>query len=311
MSKTRRSPRSRYPAYLVIIAAILMAAVGGLRARWNTLDDAQGIPDIPEGSTSVFYVDVGQGDCELIRTPGGETILIDAGTNATGDELVAYIQSMGIQKIDKLIATHPHEDHIGGMDEVVNAFTIGDVYLPKVADSQTPTTKTYERLLTAISDKGLQITQGQGGMTVLEEEGVKLEFLAPNSDLYSGLNSYSIVAKLTCGEKSFLFTGDAEEDSEEEMVALGYDLQSDVLKCGHHGSSTSTCDAFLQAVQPKYAVISCGLDNDYGHPHRETMQKLNRAGTTIYRTDEMGTILAECDGTEIRFQTGLKSLVKD
>ena len=312
MSQSRkRPPRSRYPAYLVVIAAVLLAAVGGLRTRWTTLDDPPIAPAIPIGSTSVFYIDVGQGDCELIRTPGGKTILIDAGTNATGDELVAYLQGMGVQKIDKVIATHPHEDHIGGMDEVVNAFPIEDIYLPRVAERQTPTTKTYERLLTSISGNGLQITQGKGGMTVLEEEGVKLEFLAPNSDSYSELNSYSIVAKLTCGEKSFLFTGDAEVDSEEEMVDLGYPLQSDVLKCGHHGSSTSTSDAFLQAVQPTYAVISCGLDNDYGHPHRETMQKLNRAGVAIYRTDEMGTILAECDGTEIRFQTGLKSLVKD
>ena len=119
--------------------------------------------------------------------------------------------------------------------------------------------------------------------------------LAPNADSYADLNSYSIVAKLTCGQKSFLFTGDAEADSEEEMLHAGYDLRSDVLKCGHHGSSTSTSAAFLQAVQPTYAVISCGVDNDYGHPHRETLDKLNDAGVQIYRTDEQDTILAVCD----------------
>lgn len=224
--------------------------------------------------------------------------------------MVQYLEQLGVEQIDTLIATHPHEDHIGGMDEVVNAFPIGDVYLPKVADSQTPTTRTYERLLEAIADKGLSITPGRGGMTILDDDGIKLEFLAPNADSYADLNSYSIVAKLTCGQKSFLFTGDAEADSEEEMLHAGYDLRSDVLKCGHHGSSTSTSAAFLQAVQPTYAVISCGVDNDYGHPHRETLDKLNDAGVQIYRTDEQDTILAVCDGTDVTFQTGLGSLVK-
>lgn len=311
MSKRPSRTVRRVSSWLVVAAILIIASVSGIRLHWNDiLSNATDAVAIPEGSTSVYFIDVGQGDCELIRTPDGQNILIDAGTNATGDKLVQYLEQLGVEQIDTLIATHPHEDHIGGMDEVVNAFPIGDVYLPKVADSQTPTTRTYERLLDAIADKGLSITPGRGGMTILDDDGIKLEFLAPNADSYADLNSYSIVAKLTCGQKSFLFTGDAESDSEEEMLHAGYDLRSDVLKCGHHGSSTSTSAAFLQAVQPTYAVISCGVDNDYGHPHRETLDKLNDAGVQIYRTDEQDTILAVCDGTDVTFQTGLGSLVK-
>lgn len=311
MSKRPSRTVRRVSSWLVVAAILIIASVSGIRLHWNDiLSNATDAAVIPEGSTSVYFIDVGQGDCELIRTPDGQNILIDAGTNATGDKLVQYLEQLGVEQIDTLIATHPHEDHIGGMDEVVNAFPIGDVYLPKVADSQTPTTRTYERLLEAIADKGLSITPGRGGMTILDDDGIKLEFLAPNADSYADLNSYSIVAKLTCGQKSFLFTGDAESDSEEEMLHAGYDLRSDVLKCGHHGSSTSTSAAFLQAVQPTYAVISCGVGNDYGHPHRETLDKLNDAGVQIYRTDEQDTILAVCDGTDVTFQTGLGSLVK-
>ena len=311
MSKRPSRTARRVSSWLVVAAILIIASVSGIRLHWNDiLSNATDAAVIPEGSTSVYFIDVGQGDCELIRTPDGQNSLIDAGTNATGDKLVQYLEQLGVEQIDTLIATHPHEDHIGGMDEVVNAFPIGDVYLPKVADSQTPTTRTYERLLDAIADKGLSITPGRGGMTILDDDGIKLEFLAPNADSYADLNSYSIVAKLTCGQKSFLFTGDAESDSEEEMLHAGYDLRSDVLKCGHHGSSTSTSAAFLQAVQPTYAVISCGVDNDYGHPHRETLDKLNDAGVQIYRTDEQDTILAVCDGTDVTFQTGLGSLVK-
>ena len=311
MSKRPSRTVRRVSSWLVVAAILIIASVSGIRLHWNDiLSNATDAAVIPEGSTSVYFIDVGQGDCELIRTPDGQNILIDAGTNATGDKLVQYLEQLGVEQIDTLIATHPHEDHIGGMDEVVNAFPIGDVYLPKVADSQTPTTRTYERLLDAIADKGLSITPGRGGITILDDDGIKLEFLAPNADSYADLNSYSIVAKLTCGQKSFLFTGDAESDSEEEMLHAGYDLRSDVLKCGHHGSSTSTSAAFLQAVQPTYAVISCGVDNDYGHPHRETLDKLNDAGVQIYRTDEQDTILAVCDGTDVTFQTGLGSLVK-
>ena len=257
----------------------------------------------------IYYLDVGQADCQFIELPSGETILIDAGDRGTADELPGYLRELGVTDIDILIATHPHADHIGGMADVVENFDIGKIYMPKVADSQIPTTKTYENLLQAVQDKGLQITQAQGGMTILEQDGTKLEFFSPNREEYSDLNDYSIVTKLTYGDTSFLFTGDAEEEPEQDMLSRSaYDLSSTVLKMGHHGSSTSSTEAFLDAVNPQIAIISCGQDNDYGHPHEETLEKLQDRQITTYRTDEQGTILATTNGQTVEIETGLPSV---
>lgn len=256
----------------------------------------------------VYYLDVGQADSQLIRLPDGANILIDAGTRAAGDGLTAYLQELGVRKIDALIATHPHEDHIGGMAKVIGNFEVGRIYMPKVAESQTPTTRTYEDLLDAIAAKGLKITQAKAGVTVLEDGGAKVELLAPGGEAYDGLNDYSAVTKLTFFEKKFLFTGDAEKDSEREMVESGRDLKCDVLKCGHHGSSTSTTAAFLKAAGPSYAVISCGAGNDYGHPHKEVLDRLEKAGIAVYRTDLQGTILMRCDGERITVEANQKSV---
>lgn len=259
----------------------------------------------------IYYLDVGQGDSELIRLPGGENILIDTGTGETADKLVSLLQELGVKRVDHLIATHPHEDHIGGMESVVRKIPVGKIYMPKVADKQIPTTRTYEGLIDAISDKKLKITQAKAGMTIPLSGQAKLELLAPNGTQYDDLNNYSVVAKLTYGQKTFLFTGDAEKLSEKEMLGKNYDLKCDVLKCGHHGSSSSTSAAFLKAVSPQFAVISCGLNNDYGHPNKEVLSRLQKAGVKVYRTDLQGTILARCDGKSITFETGQKSLVKD
>ncbi len=262
-------------------------------------------------NTQVYYLNVGQGDCELIRLKTGGNILIDSGNPETAQELVHVLRQLGVKKIDGLIATHPHADHIGAMAKVVQSFDIGEIYMPRIEEKQIPTTNTYEKLLKAIDTKGMKITAAKGGMTVLESGDEKLEILAPNSTKYNDLNNYSVVVKLTSGEKRFLFTGDAQTESEKEMLAKGYDLKSDVLKCGHHGSSTSTSAVFLKAVRPSAAVISCGLGNDYGHPHKEVLSRLQKAGVTVYRTDTQGTILAECDGKTIRFTTGEISVLPE
>ena len=258
----------------------------------------------------VYFLDVGQGDSELICLPDGTNILIDAGTTDGADELVRSLINLGVAKIDCLIATHPHEDHIGGMTAVIHAFEIGNIYMPKVAANQTPTTKCYENMLDAIAKKGLKLTQGKGDMTVLDSGKAKLEFLAPNSSKYSDLNSYSIVAKLTFGGNRILFTGDADTDSEKEMLKKGYDLRCDILKCGHHGSSTASSAAFLKAVNPQYAIISCGVNNDYGHPHKAVLDRLNKMKITVYRTDLQNTILARCTGSSITISPNEKSVIK-
>ena len=305
---------------MLVLAVLAVLTVFGTRPRTEPASRpaAQSAPagmhssqkDAKPRATQIYYLDVGQGDSELIRLKTGENILIDAGTPETAKELADYIENLGVKKIDSLIATHPHADHIGGMAQIVSRFSIGKIYMPRIPDSQIPTTETYEKLLTAIDQKGLKITAGKAGITVLDSGGEKLEILAPNSAKYGGLNSYSIVTLLTVGEKRFLFTGDAESDSEKEMTAKGYDLRCDVLKCGHHGSSTSTSAAFLKAARPVSAVISCGVGNDYGHPDKEVVARFQKAGVTIYRTDRQKTILAECDGKTISFTAGLKSVIQ-
>lgn len=258
----------------------------------------------------IYYLDVGQGDSELIRLPTGENILIDAGLKSGSDQLTAYLKELGVDKIDILIATHPHADHIGGMEKVIENFEIGEIYMPKIADDQIPTTATYTKLLETIQAKGMKINQAKAGTTIFSNDNAALEILAPNNTEYKDLNNYSIVTKLTYGNNRFLFTGDAEKESENEMLSKGYDLSCDILKLGHHGSSTSTTNQFLTAASPSAAIISCGKDNDYGHPHQETMDKINSSHITVYRTDLDGTILAETDGTTYTITTNLKSVSK-
>jgi competence protein ComEC len=312
-----RRKNQKYPLWAVAAAALVCFLAGTFAVPHHAAGQESQAGSYPaqsapanSGDTLVYFLDVGQGDCELIRLATGENILIDSGTSETAQKLVSCLNGLGVHKIDTLIATHPHEDHIGGMTQVIKAFEIGKIYMPRIADRDLPTTSVYETLLKEIDGKGLKITEAKGGMEIFESGKEKLEIFAPNSSKYTDLNNYSIVTKLTCGEKSFLFTGDAQAESEKEMIAKGYDIKSDVLKCGHHGSSTSTSAAFLKAVGPSAAVISCGVDNDYGHPNKEVLNRLQKAGVTVYRTDLQDTILARCDGKTVVFSTGQKSVIK-
>lgn len=257
------------------------------------------------GTARVWFFDVGQGDSELIQTPGGANILIDAGTAECAEDLVAQLNTLQIQKLDAVIATHPHADHIGGMEAVVKAFPIGAYFMPEIADRQVPTLDVYTRLLEALTQRGIKATRAGPGVTAWSESNCTLRFLAPHNTQYQDLNNYSAVAMLTVGSKRFLFTGDAEKESEQEMLQAGDSLRADVLKCGHHSSKTSTTEAFLSAVSPSAAVISCGRGNDYGFPPEETLARLKRHGVTVYRTDAQNTICATTDGKQITFQTGL------
>ena len=244
----------------------------------------------------VSFIDVGQGDSEFIELPNGETMLIDAGTNETGKNVVDYIKSLGYTSIDYVVGTHPHEDHIGGLDDVIKTFDIGSIYMPKV----TADTKTFEDVLDAAESKNLMINTAKSGVSIMDTEDLSVKFLAPTLDIYENTNDYSAVVKVVYGETSYLFTGDAEEFSENLITD---DVNADVLKVGHHGSSTSTSTEFLKKVSPASAVISCGKDNSYGHPHSETLQKLADMGTAVYRTDELGTIVSVSDGKTINFDT--------
>lgn len=256
-----------------------------------------------EGYLRVHFIDVGQGDSILIQA-GEQAMLVDAGTNESGSVVTEYLRSLNITKLDYLIGTHPHEDHIGGLDDVIHSFDIGTVIMPNVSH----TTQTYEDVLDALLEKNLTVTAphpgdsysiGDASFTVLSPSAEIAEQAAENDDL----NNLSVGIRLVYGSNAFVLCGDAESDSEEAMVESGLDLKADVLKAGHHGSSTSTSDAFLAAVDPDYAVISCGKDNSYGHPHQETMDKLNAADISIFRTDEQGTVVAVSDGSSITWSS--------
>lgn len=262
--------------------------------------DSNGSFENSSGNLLVHYIDVGQGDSVFIQLPNGETSLIDGGPRSSSSVVVDYLKDMKVEKIDYLIATHPHEDHIGGLPEVIKNYEIGAVYMPdRVAN-----TTIFERLLKEIKAKDLKINIPESGEFLIDNGDFKYQILAPNKEKYNNTNDYSIVSKLTFKDKSFLFTGDAEKTSEKEIIEKNYDLTSDVLKIGHHGSSTSTTDEFLEKVDPDYGVISLAKDNKYGHPHVETIEKLNKKGISILRTDELGNIVIKSDGKDIKILDG-------
>lgn len=248
---------------------------------------------VTNGVLEVHYIDVGQGDSILIHL-SGKTMLIDAGNNAAS--IITYIKTLNIDKIDAIVATHPHADHIGGMAEIINEFVVDKIYMPKVAH----TSKTYENLLLTIKNKNLKVNTAKAGTTIDLGNKIKIEVMAPNSENYNNLNDYSAVVKIEYENVSFLFTGDAEAISEKEMVEkYGNKLKANVLKVGHHGSTTSTTLNFLNTVSPEYAIISVGENNSYGHPNQETLDKLKNID--VFRTDKLGTIVAKTDGQTINF----------
>ena len=248
-----------------------------------------------DGNLIVDFIDVGQGDSILIRQ-GDHAMLIDGGTSECKDDLLNFLKSENIQKFDYIVGTHPHEDHIGSLDDVINAYDFDTILFPKV----TTTTKTFENLVNAVKNKNKKFTTPVSG-NEYNLGDAKFKILAPSSDSYQSLNNYSIVIKLTYGENTFMFTGDAETLSETEMLNSFDDLTADVLKIGHHGSTTSTSKKFLNAVNPKYAVISVGKDNTYNHPTKTTMNKLEEIKIPVYRTDEEGTIECVSNGKDITF----------
>lgn len=253
-----------------------------------------------DGNLIIDYIDVGQGDSILIRQ-GEHAMLIDGGTSECKEELLEYLESKNIVKFDYLVGTHPHEDHIGSLDDVINTYDFDTILFPDVSSARV-TTKTFENLVLAVANKNMKFTTPISG-NEYELGEARFTILAPSSSSYQSLNNYSIVIKLNYGENTFMFTGDAETLSETEILNSYDDIHADVLKIGHHGSTTSSSKKFLNAVSPKYAVISVGKDNSYNHPTKTTMDKMIELNIPVYRTDELGTIECISDGINISFNT--------
>lgn len=242
---------------------------------------------------SVYFLDVGQADSILIRL-NGQNMLIDAGNNEDGPLIVNYFKELGIENFKYVVATHPHEDHIGGMDDIINNFNIDTFYMP----DKITTTKTFEDVLDALENKNMKYNTLNDG-DKFNIDNANIEVISggfTNSDI----NDSSIVLKLVYLNNSFLFTGDATSNVENKL--LDKDIKSDVLKVGHHGSKYSTTDKFLDKVSPKYAIISVGKDNIYNHPSSNTITKLENKGIKIYRTDTLGTIVLDSDGNSINIK---------
>ena len=244
----------------------------------------------------VHYLDVGQGDSIFIELPNNETMLIDAAESYQSENIINYLKNLNYQKIDYVIGTHPHTDHIGGLKNIINTFEIGKIYMPKVIS----TTKTYESLLMAIKDKNLKINTAKAGTSIIDTDALKINILAPNNSTYTELNNYSVVTKITYGTTKFLFMGDAEKLSENEIKE---NVTADVIKIGHHGSNTSSSIDFIKKVNAKYGIISVGLNNKYNLPKEETITNWENSGTKIYLTSTNGTIRASSDGTNIKIES--------
>lgn len=246
---------------------------------------------------TVHFIDVGQADSILVVN-GQHAMLIDAGNNADAAQIEDYLRKEGISELEFLVGTHPHEDHVGGLDVIIQDFDVFKVIMPRVNHD----TQSYKDVLLSMVARMMQPVYPAPGSSY-ELGSAEFTVLSPGRRSYEELNDYSIVIKLVFGDTSFLFTGDAGFIPEQEMIAQGYDLSADVLKIGHHGSRYSTSDDFLRRVNPEAVVISVGKNNDYQHPHAETMLKLEANEIPVYRTDENGTVLAVSDGHTIRFNT--------
>ncbi len=280
---------SNHIDYVDIIKKVSAAFSG----NENSSLDNKKTPEInasADSSMYVHFIDVGQGDATLIICDH-EAMLIDCGDNSKGTLLQNYLKKQGVEKLKFVIGTHPDADHIGGMDVILTKFDCERILMPDI----TKETATYRDTISAMNYKGYQNTLPYVGDTYSLGSAC-FTILAPNNyDYGDKTNNYSISIILYHGGNTFLFTGDAEEEAENDMLSNGYSIKADVLHVGHHGSSSSTSDNFLKEVNPSYAVISCGEENDYGHPHAETLNKLRAAGISLFRTDEQGSVIAISD----------------
>lgn len=277
-----------------IIVCVLMAVIIALCACSEYEGESGSVGAMPaEEDLTMYFLDVGQADATLLVSQG-EAMLVDAGNRDDADFIVSYLNELGIDRLKYIVFTHPHEDHIGSGEAVISNFTVEKIFM---MDGYDEGIEGY--LKKAIDERGILTECPVPGDTAALGE-CKIEFLGPYRE-FNDENDNSICLKVTHGENSTLFTGDAGSTPERDMIDSGENLEADLLQAGHHGSSTSSSYYFLREVNPRYVVISCGKDNMYGHPHEETLSRLNDLGAEVFRTDEQGTVIAVDDGESISF----------
>lgn len=289
MAKRRSNKRKSSISAAALIAAIILVIAG------RFFVDSDTSPKFPvgnaDGATAVHVIDVGQGSSTLIQS--GETgILIDGGERVYGQTVVEYLCSVGIKELSYVVASHPHTDHIGGLTAVLNYFPVENVIMPYLTEENTPTTKTYESFLELIDEKNIRVIAAKPG-NVYTLPDISMEILGPirqNNDL----NNMSVICKATVQDTAVLIPGDASIDEMSDVYRSGRSLKSDVYIVAHHGSNNSYHKKFLSAVSPELAIISCGKDNSYNHPHKEITDYLKQNEITFLRTDEQGDIVVRC-----------------
>ncbi|WP_342686137.1 MULTISPECIES: MBL fold metallo-hydrolase [unclassified Methanoculleus] len=286
----------RYLPCIALCACILACLA---TAGCSVLDEQPAIVPGLSGDLVVHFIDVGQGDSILLEFRD-KTLLIDAGEREMGEHVVAYLESQNVERLDAVVATHAHSDHVGGLAEVISAYPVGLF----VDAGQPHPTATYENLLALIEERKVPYTVAERGQTISLDPDLEIRVLNPASEPLGDPNEDSIVLKATYGEISYLFMGDAGEPAEECLIGAGLDLDTDVLKVGHHASRYASSAEFLAAASPAVSVITVGAGNDYGHPHEETLERLEAAGSRIYRTDRDGTVVVSTDGETLAVTAG-------
>ena len=293
----------------VVVLSLLIELLGRVLGwsfnGWSDVFAWFGMPQakvIHTDELQVHFINVGNADCILVRQ-GDHAMLIDAGEVQHGDMLLDYLHRHDVDQLDLVIATHPHSDHMGSLSTITAHIPVRRFVMSYEPDDEAYDGWMYTTIIDHLDEDGAQIDQAKAG-TVYELGAARVQILSPSAQEYEldDENEMSIVARLTFGEYSFLFTGDAIAEAEARMLEDGYALKSDVLKVAHHGSKTSTSPAFLKAVSPQYAVFSCG-DNDYGHPNGEVMERVYEIGAEVYRTDMDGNIIFISDGNTLSVRT--------
>lgn len=300
----RASKKDKKVIIIILVIAVLAVALSRLAPEtWDSLFEKTGVSDsvVTDAAMTVSFIDVGQGDCTLVYSPDNGVILVDSGEADKAQTVINYLNSLGIDTIDYCVVTHPHSDHMGSMAQIMSEFNVENLIIPELSEINIPTIKTYENFLLSAEENADEIIPAQAGTTYSVGD-IALSVLGPVSQ-NEDLNNMSVVVKVEYKESSFLITGDCSFDEEDELMENDYNaLESDVIKIGHHGSSGSTSADWLEAVNPRFGVISVGNGNSYGHPTKTVLDRLDDFDVDYYRTDVVGTVVFETDGKAISVQ---------